>query len=280
MTLRDRLISPGRRRVLVISAGEVVVERGSLDSIGMPDRLAVLAHYSEDRRVSRSFRVLVRQLSHLGYKAVIVSASLVEDELDWGGQLPPDAVVVRQPNVGYDFGSWAIGLDLVGEAAAAQSVILANDSMVGPFAKIDPLVEQFESSQADVWGMTDTQQLCHHLQSYFLGFQSGVLLDAPLAGFWRDVCIHPTKWDVIRHNEIAFSNLLYREGYVTTAAFRADSVVGSADNPVIAGWYRLLRAGFPFVKREVVRDPQVAPQGDRVADEVERLFGERLEDWL
>ena len=38
------------------------------------------------------------------------------------------------------------------------------------------------------------------------------------------------------------------------------SVVAPGENPVIKGWWKLLERGFPFVKREIVRDPSVAPR--------------------
>jgi lipopolysaccharide biosynthesis protein len=258
----------------------VQIERGDPESIGRPDRLAILAHFSTDAQVTRSFRTLVRELSRADYRIMVVSASSAARPLEWNGDLPVDAVVLRQPNIGYDFGSWAIGLEAIGEARQAESVILANDSLLGPFTTLRPLLDDFEQAKADVWAMTDTHQYFHHLQSYFLGFRGGVLADQPLANFWSDVRVEDSKWDVIRNSELGLSRFLYGEGYQMTSAFRADEIVQHGDNPVIKGWWRLMDRGFPFLKREIVRDPSVAPMAEHVADEVSAAFGQELAEWL
>lgn len=275
-----RLPSRGHRRVLDEVAGRYRVEHGDLAAIGTPQRVAVLAQYSIQRRVSRSFRVLVSEFAAAGYLPLVVSASPATGELEWNGQLPDTAIVVRQPNVGYDFGSWAIGLHLLGAAVSAPQLVLANDSMLGPFGGFPALLESFERTGADVWSLTDSRQFGLHLQSYFLGFRGGILADPPLRRFWSNVGVYDEKFDIIQKNELGLSRLLFNEGYVATSAFRADTVAGPGENPVIKGWWRLLEGGFPFVKREIVRDPSVAPRGDLVAVEVRTLFGEQIEEWV
>jgi lipopolysaccharide biosynthesis protein len=266
--------------VLDCAAGVVVIERGDLSAFGDAHRVAVLAHYSTNPQVSLSFRTLVRELDAADYQVVVVSASEFDRTLEWNGDLPPTTVVLRQPNIGYDFGSWAIGLDQLGVVAGAPYVILANDSVVGPFTSLRPLLDDFEATAADVWALTDTYQNFHHLQSYFLGFRRGILLDRPLKEFFADIRLEPTKWDVIRRNELGLSWLLHREGYTTVSAFRSDTVVVPGENPVIRGWSELLARGYPFVKREIVRDPSVAPRAEFVSLEVAAAYGQSLEEWL
>jgi Rhamnan synthesis protein F len=269
-----------RPRVLDVAAGHVYVEHGSLSDTGPVERVAVLAHYAVDRRVTRSFRTLVTEFADSGYLPLVISASPAPGPLEWEGKLPAQAIVMRQPNVGYDFGSWAIGLDLLGDKKNAPWLILANDSVIGPFASIAPLLAEFEATRADVWGLTDTYQFAHHLQSYFIGFRGGILADGPLAKFWTDVRVEKTKWDIIRRNELGLNRLLHNEGYSTTAAFPAHTIVTGGDNPVIKGWWHLLENGFPFVKREIVVNPSVAPRSEWVAAEVEAVYGTHLDDWL
>jgi lipopolysaccharide biosynthesis protein len=240
----------------------------------------VLAHFSEDVHVSRSFRTMVGEFVEAGYLTLVVSASQVAEPLEWNGDLPSSVIVVRQPNLGYDFGSWAIGLDLLGDARRAPYLILANDSVVGPFTSLHPLLEQFEQTASDVWALTDTYQYFHHLQSYFLGFRNGILADRPLSRFFGGIRIEATKWDIIRRNELGLNKLLHDEGYSTVSAFRANTIVTSGENPVIRGWWKLLANGYPFVKREIVRDPSIAPRSEFVAAEISAAYGQTLEEWL
>ncbi|MDP9094132.1 MAG: rhamnan synthesis F family protein [Actinomycetota bacterium] len=275
------MISILDQRDPVVSAvvGKVRCEHGSLVDFGSPDRVALAVHWSSGPVVSRSFRRLLNEFASNGYRPVVVSACEVNQPLEWGGELPAETIVLRKPNLGYDFGSWAVGLACL-PIARAPYVILANDSLVGPFASLASFLERFAATPADVWSMTDTYQYFHHLQSYFLGFRRGVLAEPPLARFFDTVREEDSKWQIIMRNELALTRLLYAEGYVITSAFRSENIVSPGSNPVIEGWRTLLERGFPFVKREILRDSNVAPDGDLVPREVEARFGERVEDWI
>ncbi len=271
-----------RNRPAVVESlvSQVVCEHGSPQNFGTPERVALLVHWAKQPVVSRSFRELTHQLAELDYRTVIVSAAEFSQPLDWGGAIPAQTIVFRKPNLGYDFGSWAVGLGMLPAIAEAPRVILANDSMLGPFSDIAPLLADFDSTLVDVWGLTDTRQFSHHLQSYFLGFRDGVLAERPLRDFFSGVREERSKWEIVKHNELALSALLRREGYLIKPAFRGEDVVGAGQNPVIAGWRQLLELGFPFVKRQILSDPTVAPRSEQVAGVVEAVFGARIEDWI
>lgn len=274
---------PPLARVVDVGA-DVRVEHGTdpLTRDGWaPDRVAVLAQWSPDERVPRSTRVLVRELATNGYEVLVVSTSPAPGPLEWGPDGPGDGVVVlRRPNTGYDFGSWAVGLHRHPQVRSARRVLLLNDSMVGPFAPLAPLLADFDGAVGtDVWGLTDTLQFGHHLQSYVLGFRDGVLADRPLRAFWDGVRLQPDKQQIIFAYEIGLSRLLAREGYAARARFGQHLVVEPGLNPVILGWEGLLRAGMPFVKRQLLTEPEVAPDAHRVPEVVRELYGEELGEW-
>ena len=271
-----------RPRVLRLIRGQVRCEvRGAaLRHPGTPARAALLAHYSDQPQVTRSFRRLVAELHDAGYTVAVMSSATCRSPLDWGGDLPGGVTVLRKPNVGYDFGSWTAAMAALPTLTSAGRVIVANDSLVGPFASIDHLIGAYERSAADVWGLTETRQFFPHLQSYFLGFSGGVLRDRCLSDFWRNVRQEATKTDVIWRNELGLARLLRFEGFSVDAAYVNDDVVAPGSNPTIIGWEKLLVSGFPFVKREIVVNPDVAPRGQQVAVRVSERFGERLSDWI
>lgn len=257
--------------------GTYVEREGAVDDAA--DRYAVLAHYSETPRVTRSFRALVRELLGEGYQVVVVSSASCAEPLAWDGDDIGGTRVIRKPNVGYDFGSWAVGLRMLPGVARADAVVLANDSLVGPFAPIRHLLTGFHGTPADVWGITETLQFTRHVQSYFLGFRRGVLAERPLAHFWSGVRHYTDKNLVIHRNELGLARLLQREGYAVDAAVVAGQVVAPGDNPTIAGWRSLLDRGVPFVKREIVRCPELAPDGETIGPEIMRRYGQDIAEW-
>jgi lipopolysaccharide biosynthesis protein len=260
--------------------GRCRFELGS-PSTATSDRVAVLAHWARDPVVTRSVGALVRSLQEDGYVVVVSSTCGSPDALGWPDDIDRTRlVVIRRPNSGYDFGSWSIALDLVPRINAAPRVLLLNDSMAGPFDRIDHLLADFDQRPVDVWGLTDGQQFGRHLQSYFLGFRDGVLAERPLARFWAGIRHIDDKQELIFRNELGLSALLRDEGYAHAPAIPHEKVVRAGDNPVIKGWRKLLELGVPFVKREILRDPDVAPGGRSAPGVLRARFGIEVRDWV
>ncbi len=243
------------------------------------DKVAIVAHFSRNPRVSLSVSRLVGELSTNGYRCIVISTS-PGVPLDWPKGVPPGTTVLRRANEGYDFGSWAVGLETFPEVRRARHVILTNDSMAGPFEPIAPLLTAFESAPTDLWAVTDSHQITHHLQSYFVGFNHGVLEEAPWRRFYRGVRHLEDKMDIVMRYELGLMRVCHTEGYPWTVQYRASDVGVGHENPTLAGWRQLLSLGFPFVKRTIITDPSTAPGGDQVAAVVRRKYGTELAEWL
>jgi lipopolysaccharide biosynthesis protein len=267
-------------RVLDVQSDAVRVEGGPDGRAGPEtDKVAVIAHWSADATVSRSVATLVSNLEESGFGVIVVSSAPTELSLVWPGASPAGVTVVRRPNVGYDFGSWSTALDRFPRIRDARRVLLMNDSLAGPFAPIDGLLDRFSASAADVWALTDTMQFGYHLQSYCLGFTNGCLRERPLEEFWHDIRVEPSRDDVIWHGEIQLSRILSRERFIMEAAFPHQRIVPEGKNPTIIGWRRLLELGFPFVKRQLLREPDLVPDGTSIPLKVRELYGIEVAAW-
>jgi lipopolysaccharide biosynthesis protein len=244
------------------------------------DRVAVVAQYSRTPRLSRSFQRLVEQLRANDY-FVIVSSTTEAGELEWPEGRPAGVSILRRPNIGYDFGSWAVALNSFPQVRVAARVLTVNDSIVGPFSALAPLIRNFEDAGTPVWGAVRSHQFAPHLQSYFLGFSGGtVLARGPIRRFWRGVSVQGTKTDVIWKYEIGLSQLLRKAGIDSATAFDGMDVVGVGVNPVIIGWHSMLVRGFPFVKRELLVRPEVAPDSAEIPRVISDLFDEEIAAWV
>ncbi len=247
-----------------------------------PDTVAVLAHWSKGSSLSRSVRGLAESLSDCGYQVVLVSAAEFTGHRPGGGwyDIPESASLYRRPNSGYDFGTWSATLQALPQLSRAHEVILANDSMLGPFESLSPLLERMRGTPSDVWSLTDSVQFGWHPQSYFVGYRNGVLDALALREFWRSVRVHNSKDEVIRNYELGLGRLLQREAFSTAVAFPSDSVVtDKGDNPTIRAWRALLDAGFPMVKRQLLTE-QVAADSGEIPEEVRRRFGADVKEWI
>jgi lipopolysaccharide biosynthesis protein len=270
---------PGTVRELM--HGQVRVEDGD-PRVVRGDRIAVVAHWDVGGRVDRSTATLVAELQRGGYVVVVCSTADAPVALRWpaGGLVDPDRIVVlRRPNIGHDFGSWSVALERFPGVPAMRHVILVNASMLGPLQPLQPLIDRFEGSTADAWGLTGSTTITPHIQSYFLGFRNGVLTDAPLARFCADIRPWPDRYELVANTELRLGQLLAEAGYAVEAAFPSDQFGPDGTDPCIHGWRRLLRHDFPFVKRSIFDGRAGLLEAAEVAAFVERRFGVDLEDW-
>lgn len=275
--LRHRLIRG--QRVLDV-APPPVLEAGTPPPANA-QRVAFFAHHASRPQVSQSVAALTGELTANGYHVVLVSSSEFAEPLQWPEGMPEGVTVLRRDNVGYDFGSWAAGLDHYPMAAAAPYVLLVNDSLVGPFASLAKLLADFEASRADVWALVDTTQEKYHVQSYFVGYRRGVLADKALRKFWGNIRVEPDKLMIVRRYEIGGTQWLLRHGYSIEVAFPYSTVVADGFNPTSFGWRRLLAHGFPFVKREMVlTPPDLIPDAHDVPTVVRERFGVDVREWV
>jgi lipopolysaccharide biosynthesis protein len=258
----------------------LVTIEGSTTKLPVGDRIAVVASYGSGPTVSRSLHRLVTELARCRYRVVVVRASDDTRELVWPGPLPADTIVIRKPNIGYDFGSWATALQMFPKIRKRGNVIFTNDSLVGPFGSLAKVLEHFEHAVTDVWGATNTLQIFPHLQSFFVGFRRGVLSDPALKQFWKHIGIEKQKQHIIDKYELGLSRLLLAEGFTTSACFESERIVDGTQNPTVEGWRRLLELGFPFVKRELLVNPTLVRDGNDVPHTIQEMYGTDPRDWL
>ena len=206
------------QRVLEATKSSIRFDRGS-PRLPVTDRVAIVASYGSNASVSLSLVTLTGELERNGYTVIIVRASADDTPLVWPTDTTSNPIIVRRSNVGYDFGSWAVGLDLFPVVRKKPFVILANDSLVGPFASLKTVILDFEASSTDVWAATNTSQFFDHVQSFFVGYRAGILNDPALRQFWSTLTVETDKSLIIDRYELGLSRMLFAEGLTTSACF-------------------------------------------------------------
>jgi len=258
-------------------SSDVACMVGDASAADRSPRVAVVAHFDPTSRFGPSLTAFVAALASAGFQPVVVTTS--PERPDPQG-LPPSTVVVARPNRGYDFGSWAAGLHLLPRARCAAEVILANDSMVGPFAPLGDLVDRAAASGADVWAATSSLQVAPHLQSYLLRFAPGVLDRPEFVEFFGGIRHLDNKVAIVRRYELGLTRVIRRAGLRSAAGFPAGTLGAGRANPTTAAWRELMEAGYPFFKRTLLRDPRVRVERSVLAEAVREIFGADLGRFL
>jgi len=184
------------------------------------------------------------------------------DQLEFKGNdnlMDADAILVRK-NIGFDFALWASALSVFPQLWQARQIIFTNDSILGPFATFDPLVQSLNQHPADFIALTDSHQLRYHAQSFFFVLQNQAMKNPVVRSFWSQVLSFQTKKDVINAYELNLWEVM-----TSHAQLQSDILFRTLDlqslgepssslnfNPTHQKWQELIEKGFPFVKSELL----------------------------
>ncbi len=245
--------------------------------------VALLSHFERRGQLRETTRQLAASLAEAGFSVVLVSNA---------ARLRPDAMAALQDvcaavlvraNTGYDFGGWADALDRLGlPREQTERLLLVNDSIYGPLAPLPPLLAAMDPTAGDMWGLTDSWQRRYHLQSYFMLIYPPAFNSPAWRKFWSSVRPLVGKHAIVRRYEVGLSQHMLRAGLRCRAVFgyrpvlarqladttetrvgprmrqarrvRLAAALRQPLNPTSDLWRALLQMGFPFIKRELLRD--------------------------
>lgn len=265
-----------------LAAGLALVERGStirsaegLRGAALGPRVGVFVQYDPTGAISAPVRHYVSAMRDAGLAVVLVcnGPPLRADAAGWARGMA--ATVIQRRNLGYDFAGWRDALAWCGlPAPGLELLVVANDSVYGPFAPFAELIAALDFTRADVWGATESWQIRYHLQSYLLFFGPAALAHPAFQAFWPGVQNYRSKRLVIRNYEIGLTRALLAAGLrcealwpyaaVADAVQRIDPADPQIDrlarrvarqdafNPASDAWRVLVAQGFPFLKRQLL----------------------------
>ena len=257
-------------------------------------RVAVFVHFDRQGAVRDYVLHYVAALQEAGFDVAFVSnAGRLRPEAMAALQKLCAAIVVRR-NVGYDFGAMREALlRLRMPRQNTQCLLLVNDSVYGPLRPLDEMLERIDFDEADFWGATESWQARYHLQSYFLAFGQTAMNSRAWRAFWNGVRPVASKPWVIFRYEVGLTQRLMRGGLRPRALWPYPELVRQVDpellmtggdegavstdpimamrkgharrirdaavarrplNPTSDLWRQLLYAGYPFLKRELLRE--------------------------
>ncbi|MDB5395015.1 MAG: polysaccharide biosynthesis protein-like protein [Rhodospirillales bacterium] len=256
-------------------------------------KVCVFAHFDRKGIIHEYVLFYLRSLRMAGFKIIFVSNAATLDPAGLAEVRDLAHLVLRRSNVGYDFGGYKDAISMIPDAAKLDFLLLANDSVYGPFSPIADMLAGIDPARAQFWGLTDSWEGAYHLQSYFLLFGREALGHEAFAKFWRRVRYINSKSYVIRRYELGLSRQLMKGGLRGLALFSARDAsrivieevgAGALRNPALDGvsktylkrmhgaverggtlnishffWDRLiLKMGCPFLKRELLEKNPVA----------------------
>lgn len=213
-------------------------------------RLCLYAHWDLGEDISDHDTRFIEWLESNDLKVIVVSTAKLEDHSTNVRKLRHQGVVISQRvNSGFDFASWAAGLELIGDQLfELDQLVFINSSIYGPLQNgID--IFRPPTPFTNVYGITASREFVPHAQSYFLSFDPVAIRDPSFLPFFRSHSSQTNKWDVIIDCELRWFEYFRRAGLNVATHFEPPR--RRTINPLTRHWLGLLRAGFPFVKKSL-----------------------------
>jgi lipopolysaccharide biosynthesis protein len=217
----------------------------------------------------------VRLWREAGFGCVFITNANPPAE-DWKTIAESTVLRIRRANVGRDFGAWrdaaAVALQRFG---TPQELLLTNDSVLGPFLPLAPLVDAWRAGGDGFFGLTESLGGGPHLQSYAL-LSRGEKAVGEMLGHLAALKDTRSKWQLVQRGEIGLTQRMLRAGVPCWALFGQERLAALADaptrvriapryssaeafarvpfNPCHHLWRELVEGmGYPYLKTELIR---------------------------
>jgi len=179
-------------------------------------RLCFFSHFDRDDMIDAYVIRYLEGLKTVADHIIFISGSV----LSWQEQKKlsdtADKIIIRE-NTGYDFGSWKDGLDNFGfeNLDKYDEIILANDSCYGPLYPFSEMFDKMAAENCDFWGVTKSNAIFPHVQSFFLVFRKAAFNSAVFRIFWEKIIPLKGKYELVDAYEVGLSEILTKHGFLS-----------------------------------------------------------------
>lgn len=197
-----------------------------------PARWVVYSTYDAEGRAAPHASDQVREYRRLGFDVLVVDTSPRLSAARREAWTSGATAWFDRANTGYDFGSYRAGVDWLLESTGATpsqlALVLANDSCFGPYFPLDRVFDRFDAAPPlprKVFGITDSLQYGHHLQSYWLYFRpdtAGLAVD-----FLRAMPTARDREEAIERGELGLGAYLREQGCELVAYCSIDDAIAA-----------------------------------------------------
>lgn len=155
--------------------------------------------------------------------------------------------ILKVDNEGWDFGMWYKAISQL-DSTQYQQIALVNDSCI-LFKKPTQFFEWLQNTNADVCGITDSNAIHYHLQSFFMVFKHKAIPE--MVHYFNEHKILKNVSEVIEIYEVGLSKRLKDNGFKLDACYSSKEYHGEF-SPTFFHVEELLKAGLPMIKKKIV----------------------------
>lgn len=216
------------------------------------NKCALVSHYDPNGMFDDVFLFYMKELRKLGFDLYIITTSSTLNKISLQKALIIVNVIIHRKNRGLDFASWASVIKKYKIFNNYTSVLLTNDSILGPLSNLESIINHFENNEG-LGGITESREKGRHLQSYFLYLNSNMIRKKYIVNFFHRILALEKKEDIVWLYEIGLSQTVLQNADILNPFIKYEVISSNnIKNPTIELWEKLLlEHKFPFIKRMV-----------------------------
>lgn len=220
--------------------------------------ICLFAHFNINNEVSDYVFTYLESLADLGFDILFISNSQIGPSHTSKLLTVPNCRFFIRENKGGDFGAWKWALDQQLVPEDTDRLLLANDSIFGPFFDLRQIFNDMEARDVDFWGLTDNYQGGWHIQSYFLYFKKNAFTSDTFKKVFKEEFSRLEKLQIIKKGELQLTKSLSDSGlkgmaFIPYSQLDPNFEEWDAKNPTHFFWDHLIEQfNFPFVKKELI----------------------------
>jgi len=230
-------------------------------------RLCIYLTYDKQKIVDKYIGYMLKELKTCAEYLIVVCN---ETEIVRGQDLLEeyaDEIFYRE-NIGFDAGGYKDALcDFIGwdKVLEYDELVLANDSMFGPFKPMKSIFAEMEERAVDFWGLAkhgecESRQagyIPEHIQSYFIVVGNRMLHCDHFREYWEKMPYFRTFDETVRRHEMKFT------GYFAGLGYTFDSLADTEKNDSknrennysqysTLSFELIKKRNFPFLKKQQI----------------------------
>lgn len=183
-------------------------------------KIAVVAHFDPDSIWDKNFLSLLRLVKGEVDKVIVVTTCQRIANLP---QSLEEIVLIRRPNIGYDFYSYRVGASVALSSWKCTGLFFINSSILvlneHRFRELIRCISDNNQTSA-ARSLTASSQISWHLQSFFLYFDIKRLPDNWLESYFERVEPSNTKLEIIITYELGLSKAIQQDRILHDTVFK------------------------------------------------------------
>lgn len=251
----------------------IEVKTSSTVELKSNKKVALVAHFDPNGQFDETFLFYLEELRNNSFDIIVITTSDSLEQNSTGKCLKYAHSILRRSNIGLDFASWRCAIEYYNIINNYESLLLTNDSIIGPLFPLKKYLDTFSKKKHTICGLTDSFEKHHHIQSYFLYFNNDLLKSDFFKTFLSTIKVLKNKDMIIRNYEIGLSKLAREENINLYSYVDARNLIIEKENSfnvTLFKWSEIIeKFQFPFIKRELLAKNRLNYNLDEIYNKID-----------